>query len=345
MRRSIGQNLRDKYMTASITIITAAYNIETYLPGCLDSILNQTFRNFELVLVDDGSTDNTGKICDAYAEQDKRIRVIHQENQGVSDAWNNALQTVRTEYVGFVDGDDLIHPRMYEFLYKASIETGSDITYCECRSFSGDDSNLIIDDMTDCHIRISSKPEELEKISFSRFPYGSSIWKGLYHYRTIKNLRFLSGRTWQDRMWSPCAVICADKISRVDRILYYYRVRPGSNSRSGFVKHYLDGLYVGARLLDWLQENSVEWYTLFVLCQYSSCVNLYNGLSSAGDEDRKTAEKEIRSMLDHLSRVSILDILCESNVKSSRKLTAIIGKISFPLACRIKKILLKARSY
>ncbi|MBE6127667.1 MAG: glycosyltransferase [Erysipelotrichaceae bacterium] len=330
-------------MTVPITIITAAYNIEAYLPGCLDSILNQTFRDFELVLVDDGSMDSTGRICDTYAEKDKRIRVIHQRNQGVSDAWNNALQTVKTEYVGFVDGDDLIHPRMYEILYRAIVETESDIAYCGYRGFYGDGSDLVFDDLTDCGIRMSSQSEELKKISFSGFPNGAHIWKGLYRYKNIKDLRFLSGRTWQDRMWSPCAVICADKISRVDRILYYYRIRPGSNSHSNLIKHYLNGMYVGARLLDWLQENAPEWYTLFVLRQYSSCVNLYNRLSLASEEERKTAAEEIQCTLNHLSKVSIMDILREPNVRSSRKLTAVIGKFSFPLSCEIKKSLLKIR--
>lgn len=327
-------------MTAPITIITAAYNIETFLPGCLDSILNQTFRDFELVLVDDGSTDSTGKICDTYAKKDKRIRVIHQENQGVSDAWNNALQTIRTEFVGFVDGDDLIHPRMYEFLYKAIVETGSDITYCDYCSFYGDGCDLKFDDLTSCNARMSSHSEELKKLTLSEFSNGEYIWKGLYRYRNIKDLRFLSGRTWQDRMWSPCAVICSDKISRVNRILYYYRIRPNSNSHSNLIKHYLNGMYVGDRLLEWLQENASEWYTLFVLYQYSSCVNLYNQLSLASEEDRKTAEEEIRLTLDHLSHVFITDILREPNAKISRKLTAIVGKISFPLACKMKKILL-----
>ena len=100
-----------------ISIITTAYNIENLLPFCLDSILAQTFLDYELILVDDGSTDQSGAICDQYEQKDPRIRVIHQNHSGVSDAWNNALRQVKGEYVGFVDGDDIIHPRMYELLF------------------------------------------------------------------------------------------------------------------------------------------------------------------------------------------------------------------------------------
>lgn len=102
-----------------ISIISTAYNIEKYLPMCLDGILSQTFTDYELILVDDGSTDNSNVICDEYAERDHRIHVIHQNNKGVSDSWNEAILHAKGEYIGFVDGDDLIHPRMYEFLYRA----------------------------------------------------------------------------------------------------------------------------------------------------------------------------------------------------------------------------------
>ena len=97
-----------------ISIIIPVYNVAVYLPRCLDSILAQTYKNLEIILVDDGSKDNSGKVCDEYALKDSRIKVIHQKNQGVSVARNAGLRIAKGDYIGFVDSDDYIETNMYE---------------------------------------------------------------------------------------------------------------------------------------------------------------------------------------------------------------------------------------
>lgn len=101
-----------------ISVIVPVYKVEPYLHRCIDSIRNQTYTNLEIILVDDGSPDNCGRICDEYAQKDKRIFVIHQENGGLSAARNSGLDRCSGAYIGFVDSDDCIHPEMYERLYK-----------------------------------------------------------------------------------------------------------------------------------------------------------------------------------------------------------------------------------
>ena len=103
-----------------LSVIVPVYNVETFLPACIDSILSQTFRDLELILIDDGSPDACGRICDKYAEKDTRVRVIHQENRGVSAARNAGLQIASGEYIGFVDPDDWITPEMYAMLLEPS---------------------------------------------------------------------------------------------------------------------------------------------------------------------------------------------------------------------------------
>ena len=105
-------------MNIMISVIVPIYNVEEYLPACIESILNQTYRDLEILLIDDGSTDNSGKICDEYAEKDKRCIVIHQQNKGSSGARNTGLDNAKGEYISFIDGDDYIHPQMLEILYK-----------------------------------------------------------------------------------------------------------------------------------------------------------------------------------------------------------------------------------
>ena len=117
----------------TISIIIAVFNNEQYLPACLDTVLAQTYSDWELILIDDGSTDGTGSVCDKYAKTDPRISVIHQENQGLSDSRNKAMRLARGKYIGFIDGDDLIVPDMYKVLYHDPSfllnKKNSDITY------------------------------------------------------------------------------------------------------------------------------------------------------------------------------------------------------------------------
>ena len=114
-----------------ISVIVPVYKVEKYLPECIESVLAQTFTDFELILVDDGSPDNSGKICDDYATRDSRIRVFHKENGGVSSARNLGLDNARGEWIGFVDPDDWIEPDMYEQMYLAGTENNADFVWCD----------------------------------------------------------------------------------------------------------------------------------------------------------------------------------------------------------------------
>ncbi len=113
-----------------ISIIVPVYKDEPYLRQCVDSILNQTYRDIEVLLIDDGSPDRCGEICDEFAKKDQRIRVFHTENKGLSAARNLGLREAKGEYIGFVDSDDWIEPDMYEVLLKRMQETGADISVC-----------------------------------------------------------------------------------------------------------------------------------------------------------------------------------------------------------------------
>ena len=117
-------------MDPIISIIVPIYNVGKYLPKCIESILNQTFKNFELILVNDGSTDNSGVVCDDYEKKDTRIKIIHKSNGGVSSARNAGLYVAKGEYIGFVDPDDYIDKNMYEKLYRLCIDNNSDIAIC-----------------------------------------------------------------------------------------------------------------------------------------------------------------------------------------------------------------------
>ena len=118
-------------MNEKISVIVPVYNVENYIQYCLESLVNQTYKNLQIILVDDGSTDSSGYICDKYALKDKRIKVIHKSNGGLSSARNSGMQLADGNYIGFVDSDDFIMPTFYEELYNLLQKYDSDIAECE----------------------------------------------------------------------------------------------------------------------------------------------------------------------------------------------------------------------
>ena len=113
-----------------VSVVVPIYNVERFLRQAVDSILNQTLKDIEVILVDDGSPDNCGKICDEYAEKDSRVRVIHQKNGGLGNAYNNGIAAAKGEYIGFVEPDDWIEPEMYEVMYENAKHYNTDATKC-----------------------------------------------------------------------------------------------------------------------------------------------------------------------------------------------------------------------
>ncbi|MGN0418012.1 glycosyltransferase family 2 protein [Anaerostipes faecalis] len=122
-----------------ISIIVPVYNIESYIANCLDSILNQTYPNLEIIVVDDASTDNSGKIIDKYAKHNFQSKIIHKQHGGLSDSRNIVMQASHGSYIGFVDGDDMISPHMYEFLLESLLLQKNDFVLCSYEKFSGDE--------------------------------------------------------------------------------------------------------------------------------------------------------------------------------------------------------------
>ena len=129
-------------MKPAISVIVPFYNIEQYVSYCLDSILAQTFRDFELICINDGSKDGTRELLDAYAEKDSRVKVIHQENQGVSAARNNGLQLAAGKYIAFIDGDDAVTPEYLEILYSEAEKSGADFAFCDYAKTEADQRSV-----------------------------------------------------------------------------------------------------------------------------------------------------------------------------------------------------------
>lgn len=208
-----------------ISIIMPVYNTEKYLRRCIDSILAQTYADFELILIDDGSTDSSGIICDEYAEKDNRIVVIHQENQGQAIARNIGLDYVfeknNSEWISFVDSDDWIHSRYLEALEEIVLKTGCSVGICAYSKTNGNDSELIY---TDSNI-LTFNPE---RFFFEHRVTSVVVWGKLYKKSLLTKIRFPKIRLYEDEFFTHLVLFKNKEIAYTEQPLYYYFQNPES---------------------------------------------------------------------------------------------------------------------
>lgn len=214
-----------------ISIIVPVYNVEQYLPRCIDSILNQSYQNLELILVDDGSPDNSGQICEDYAVLDKRIVVVHQKNGGASAARNHGLEIATGDLIGFVDSDDFIHPDMYRVLHQALVLDDADIA--QCTFVNVENSEMKAPGLIQPS-EIIDKMEALRRISYEYPLFYVVVWNKLYRRSIFEQIRFPLSKMYEDEFVSLKLFFEAKKISVVNTPLYYYYQSPVSVMRGSF---------------------------------------------------------------------------------------------------------------
>lgn len=204
-----------------ISVIVPVYKVEKYIKKCVDSILSQTFTDFELFLVDDGSPDNCGKICDEYAEKDNRIIVIHKENGGLSDARNVAIDKANGDYLTFIDSDDYVSDNHLETLYNALIETDSDISMGNITSFSDENYNDDFYNPT-VELRVLNGQDVFSTI------YRPNAQAKLYKNYLFEDIRYPVGRLYEDTFIWHDILAKTNCIALTGKNTYYYLVRSDS---------------------------------------------------------------------------------------------------------------------
>lgn len=222
-------------MNSLISVIIPIYKVEKYLVQCLDSVVNQSYKNLEIILVDDGSPDNCPKICDDYALKDSRIKVIHKENGGLSSARNAGLDASTGEFVAFVDSDDWLHPDMYTILIKNLYKKNADISVCDFYVFNGNQSitnSKNSGNVTELHSLEDFYIHILDPYPVLRF----EVWNKIFKKEVIGNVRFKVGQVYEDVFFDRIVFSKANKIVYVDNALYYYRQSRPGNSNSSFSK-------------------------------------------------------------------------------------------------------------
>jgi glycosyltransferase involved in cell wall biosynthesis len=233
-----------------ISIIVPVYNVEEYLPRCIDSILNQTFPDFELILVNDGSPGNCGKICDDFAKRDNRIKVIHKKNGGAASARNAGINHAKGRYIAFVDGDDYIHYKMFDLLYSTMKECSSDLVACNFVKVTNYNSKLEETAIHNFHEENYSNLEALEQLFIMKNKEHFSnagnnlIWvlpvNKLYKRELFEKNRFEEGKICEDEFITHKLLYDCKKITYIPVTLYYYFQRSNSVMNSPYSIRRLD---------------------------------------------------------------------------------------------------------
>lgn len=209
-----------------ISVVVPVYNVEGYLSKCIDSILTQSYSCLEIILVDDGSNDSSGQICDEYAERDKRITVIHKTNNGLSRARNSGIEIASGKYIAFVDSDDFIHPLMLEWLINTAQEYDVPLVCCDYTSteFPKEEKRRVeLLDMQEAIGRL------LDDTGYKCF-----AWNKIYEKSLFDGIRYPSGKLFEDIPTTYKLFKKTSKIAYCKNKLYFYSIRPGSISRYKF---------------------------------------------------------------------------------------------------------------
>ena len=222
-------------MEPKISVIVPVYKAEAYLTQCIESIRNQTYQNLEIILVDDGSPDRCGAMCDDFAAQDPRIRVIHKENGGQSSARNAALSVATGEYIGFVDSDDWIEPHMYQTLYDRLVEHDAQISVCGGQLEFPDGSISYFNPHypKDKDLQLFDTLGALENVIGNQ-QLTNSLCDKLYHRSILEGLRMSEGKIYEDMELVPQCLEKAQRVVYHPEPYYHYRQTGSSTIRGEF---------------------------------------------------------------------------------------------------------------
>lgn len=300
-------------MKPDISIIVPIYNVEKYLNRCVDSILKQSFVNFELILVNDGSTDSCAQICDNYSKMDKRVRVIHKENGGAADSRNAGLDIAKGEYIGFVDSDDWIENNMYEILFKKAKKFKADVVICRALRIENG-KTFPLREYNWGNIKIFNSIEALKELFLGGIDCSNCT--KIYKKSLYKSIRFPIGKINEDFVVLYKIFNKSEKIIYIKDILYNYEMRKDSITTSTFSIKNFDCYYNAKEAYEYAMNNlpdiksQAEYYYYYItFCIFKQLLfqNIY-----------KEYKNEYYELLNTL-RLNILNIIKNRHINNKFK--------------------------
>lgn len=257
-----------------ISVVVPIYNVEKYLRECLESIINQTYKNLEIILVNDGSKDASPQICEEYQKKDKRIKVIHKENGGLSDARNQGINIAQGEYITFIDSDDYINKAYIEKLYNAIKENNVKISQCGIVKVNNQDE--ILEKIGYVENQIKSGKELIKEIYKGHWTENIVVWNKMYLTKLFKNIRYPVGKIHEDEFITYKILYNLDKMAVISECLYNYRQTGESIVSKKFNLKRLDILEALEERIKFLKnKNERELYELTLRCYLQKTAESY----------------------------------------------------------------------
>jgi len=302
-----------------ISVIIPVYNVENYLHKCINSVLAQTYKNIEVLLINDGSTDNSPMICEQFAKENKKVKVFHKENGGVSSARNLGLKKAMGDYIGFVDADDWIEPEMYEQMRGKLIQENAQI--CIISNYVRGNKKF-----SNCNIveNSISREEGVKAILDYNFP--SSLWTSLYKSNILNNL-YLNEKIHhlEDFEFQIRAINNSTKIAISNSFFYNYRDREGSANNSGFNSKVLTCLEI-IPIVDKIIKNNSHIKNIYVNAVRSRMTLVVSSFMARTNYKDRNLEKRMTTN----ARIAVVDTLF-TNIPIKKKILVFLLSISFNL--------------
>ena len=318
------------YGNELISIIVPVYNVEQYLEKCVDSIINQTYKNLEIILVDDGATDSSSKLCDKLAKIDNRIKVYHKENGGLSDARNYGVERATGDYIGFVDSDDYIDSEMYEELYEAIKKENVDVVECNLKIIYPDRVELFTEQK---YYNVYTKQEYLEEYLKIEKIFGSACVR-LIKSDIAKKLKFPVGKLYEDTYYAYDLIEKVDRYVIMNNPYYNYLMRENSITNTKFNPRIFDLIEIVEKFRKTTYENYPG------LKEAADCRKMYayfSVLNSILLEENYRDNEYYSEILSYFKR-NYISLLKNKYINRNRKLSVILIKLNIDL---YRKVLMK----
>lgn len=296
-----------------ISVIVPVYNVEKYIEKCIKSILKQTYTDFELILINDGSTDKSSEICYKYSKIDERIRLINKANGGLSSARNVGIDASIGDYITFVDSDDYISKYMLEELYNCLCNTSSDIAICSFKRIK--ENEIIIEKKEFVEPEILNSKTCFEKIYSSKVDEFTVAWAKLYKKDLFQKLRYPEGKIHEDEFITYKLFAQANRVAYLDTKLYFYLIRKQSIMNSGFSKKSLVRLEAYSERINYF-ENIGEFQLAAMTAKrfINKCAEYYICIK---DNDRNNIRIQAIALYDKYSKYFCYESLRENIIVKS----------------------------
>lgn len=293
-----------------VSIIVPVYKVEDTLEQCVNSLLGQTLESIEIILVDDGSPDKCGVLCDLLSKKDDRIIVIHKKNGGLSDARNAGLDVAKGKYIGFVDSDDYVDPEMFNFLVEICEKYNLSIAGCDLKYVYEPDGDIVSD--SDGSFSVLNSDDFFRKMLDTSRMLRIGVWNKIYRKELFDKVRFPKGKVFEDVGTMYKLIFATPYIGYASDAMYYYRKgREGAITAQKYGKNEYDRLEMNDNMINYIKLNRIEVLEDALIYRAINCdLSIYNSMISSQVKDKKMIDYLKRDLKIIKHNVNIFHISC-----------------------------------